>query len=57
MDSFSYVPIRPIPSLSVWSPSDAKVSNSIYDGVSEGAGFKKSYGMMIQEDWLDDCIE
>ena len=57
MDSFSYVPIRPIPSLSVWSPSDAKVSNSIYEGVSEGASFKKSYGMMIQEDWLDDCIE
>ena len=55
MHSLNYAAIRPIPSISVWAPANSRLPKSIYNGIAEGKKFEKSFGLMIQKDWLDDC--
>ena len=57
MTSMNYTTMRPIPGTSVWVPANSRIPNSIYNGITEGESFERSFGMMIQKDWLDDCVD
>ena len=57
MDSMNYTRIRSIPSISVWAPANSRLPSSIYNGITEGQSFERRFGLMIQKDWLDDCVD
>ena len=55
MSEMNYMSIRPIPSISVWIPSDLCINSSWYDDVLGGEYYDNYMGLMIQKDWLSDC--
>ena len=57
MNSMNYTRIRSIPSISVWAPANSRLPSTIYNGIAEQPGFEKKFGLMMQKDWLDDCLD